>query len=121
MNAIDTRDSTTEEPQDSPDSPTTLEDIIEEERTRLMLARNVLGCTTVAINHDCSEDQSRFAYGDVIELACEMINETTDRLDSAYMRKFYDQLVRTQREFHIEGDRYQAPADAHVMQAGGGL
>lgn len=117
-----TRDSTTEESLErNSDRATTLEDIIEEERTRLMLARNVLGCTTVAINHDCSEDQSRFAYGDVIELACEMINETTDRLDSAYMRKFYDQLVGTEREFHIEDDRYQAPADAHAMQVGGGL
>jgi hypothetical protein len=117
-----TRDSTTEEsPERNSDRATTLEDIIEEERTRLMLARNVLGCTTVAINHDCSEDQSRFAYGDVIELACEMINQTTDRLDSAYMRKFYDQLVGTDREFHIEGDRYQPPTDAHSMQVGGGL
>jgi hypothetical protein len=117
-----TRDSTTEESLErNSDQATTLEDIIEEERTRLMLARNVLGCTTVAINNDCSEDQSRFAYGDVIELACELINRTTDRLDSAYMRKFYDQLVVTERECHIEDDRYQAPADAHAMQVGGGL
>jgi hypothetical protein len=52
MNALSTHDSTTEEPQDSPDSPTTLEDIIEEEPTRLLTAGTVLGCTSVAIEND---------------------------------------------------------------------
>lgn len=102
-----TRDSTTEESLDrNSNRATLLEDIIEEERTRLMLARNVLGCTAVAINNDRVVDQSPFVYGDVIELTREMIDETTNRLDSAYLQEFYDQLERAQREFHIEGDRY---------------
>ena len=46
--------------------PPTLSDIIEAERTRL----------------------------DMIELAREMIDETANRLDSTYMREFYDQLGR---------------------------
>jgi hypothetical protein len=57
MNALYTRDSTTEEPQDSPDSPTTLEDIIEEERTRLLTAGTVLGCASVAIENDRSANR----------------------------------------------------------------
>jgi hypothetical protein len=88
-----TRDCTTDECQDlNPDPPTALEDIIEAERTRLMLARNVLGCTIVAINHDRIVDESPFVYSDVIELAREMIDETTNCLDSAYLRTFYEEL-----------------------------
>jgi hypothetical protein len=105
MNAIDTRDPTTEEPQDSPDSPTTLEDIIEEERTRLMVADAVLGCTSVAISNDQSADDHAFVYADVIDLARKMIHQTTERLDSAYLRAFYEQLRKARRDLsQIEAD-----------------
>ena len=42
----------------------------------------------------------------MIELAREMVDETANRLDSTYMREFYDQLGRAHSEFVIKGDRY---------------
>ena len=106
MNALYTGDSTTEEPQDrNSDSPTTLEDIIEEERTRLLTAGTVLGCTSVAIENDGSADRHAFYYADVIEVARKMILQTTDRLDSVYLRAFYEQLRKARRDLsQIEGD-----------------
>ncbi len=105
MNVLYTRDSTTEEPQDSPDSPTTLEDIIEEERTRLLTAGTVLGCASVAIENDRSADRHAFYYADVIEVARKMIIQTTDRLDSVYLRAFYEQLRKARRDLsQIEAD-----------------
>jgi len=86
--------------------PPTLSDIIEAERTRLLTAGTLLGCTAVAINNDQSVDGHQFDYGDMIELAREMIDETANRLDSTYMREFYDQLGRARSEFVIKGDRY---------------
>ena len=94
-----------QEPQDSPDSPTTLEDIIEEERTRLMVADAVLGCTSVAINNDQSADDHAFVYADVIDLARKMIHQTTERLDSAYLRAFYEQITKARRDLsQIDSD-----------------
>jgi hypothetical protein len=100
-----TDDSTTEEPKDSnPDSPTTLEDIIEEERIRLLTAGTVLGCASVAVENDRSVDRHPF-YADAIELARKMILETTDRLDSVCLEAFYEQLRRARRDLsQIEGD-----------------
>jgi hypothetical protein len=105
MSALYTRDSTTEEPQDSPDSPTTLEDIIEEERTRLLTAGTVLGCASVAIENDRSADRHAFYYADVIELARSMILQTTVRLDSVCLESFYEQLRKARRDLsRIEAD-----------------
>lgn len=105
MNALYTRDSTAAEPQDSADSPTTLEGIIEEERTRLLTAGTVLGCAAVAIENDRSADRHAFYYADVIELARNMIRQTTDRLDSVYLEAFYEQLRKARRDLsQIEAD-----------------
>lgn len=101
-----THDSTTEEPKDrDSDSPTTLEDIIEEERTRLLTAGTVLGCTAVAVENDRSADRHAFYYADAIGLARKMILETTDRLDSVCLEAFYEQLRRARRDrSQIKGD-----------------
>jgi hypothetical protein len=86
-------DSTTDESPDlNSDSPTTLEDLIEEERTQLMSAFAVLGCTSVAIENDPSADRHAFYYAHVIELARKIIDETINRLDSVYLRTFYEEL-----------------------------
>lgn len=93
-----TSDSTIDECQDlNPDPPTTLEDIIEEQRTQLMTAEAVLGCTSVAIESDRSADQHAFFYPGVIEVAQKMMHEAINRLDSVYLREFYDGLERAQR------------------------
>ena len=101
-----THDATTEEPKNSnPDSPTTLEDIIEEERTRLLTAGTALGCTSVAVANDRSADRHAFDYADAIELARKMILLATDRLDSVCLGAFYEQLRRARRDLsQIEGD-----------------
>lgn len=105
MNALYTRDSTSEEAQDSPDSPTTLENIIEEERTRLLTAGTVLGCASVAIENDRSADRHAFYYADVIELARNMILQTSNRLDSVCLEAFYEQLRKARRDLsQIEAD-----------------
>jgi hypothetical protein len=98
-----TRDSTTDETNYLNSAPSSsLRDIIEEERTRLQTVLTVLGCTKVAINNDRCADEHQFLYGDMIELARRMIDETTDRLDSVHLRGFYDQLASHQREGLIE-------------------
>ena len=98
-----TRDSTTDEVNYlNSDPPSSLREIIEEERTRLQTALTILGCTKVAINNDQRADAHQFCYGDMIELARQMIDETTDRLDSVYLRRFYAQLASRQGDVHIE-------------------
>lgn len=105
MNAFYTPASATEEAQDSPDSPTTLQDIIEEERTRLLTAGTVLGCASVAIENDRSADRHAFYYADAIDLARKMILQTTDRLDSVCLEAFYEQLRKARRDLsQIEAD-----------------
>ena len=101
-----THDSTTEEPKDrNPDSPTSLEDLIEDERTRLLSAGTVLGCTAVAIENDRSAERHAFYYAGAIELARKMILEATDRLDSVCLGTFYEQLRKARRDLsQIEGD-----------------
>lgn len=75
-----------------------LEAIIEEERTRLMTAGTVLGCTSVAIENDRSADRHAFYYADVIDVARKMILQATDRLDSVYLEAFYEQLRQARRD-----------------------
>ena len=98
-----TRDSTTDEDDYlNPDLPPTLRDIIETERSRLERTLTVLGCTMVAINNDPCADEHRFHYGHMIELAWQMVDEITNRLDSVYLQEFYDQLESQQSEAAIE-------------------
>lgn len=86
-------------------NPTTLEEIIEEERAQLMIAGHVLGCASVAIEHDRSADDHAFVYADVIEVAQKMLRKTTNRLDSVYLRAFYEQLEKARRDLsQIEAD-----------------
>lgn len=108
-----TRDSTTDEADYlNSDPPPSLSDIIEDERTCLQTALTLLGCIKVAINNDPRADELQFFYGDMIELAREMIDGTTDRLDSVYLRGFYDQLARHQCEatFEAHASMQSAPS-----------
>lgn len=87
------RDSTTTgRPGRSPDPSVSLEDIIEAERARLMVARSVLGCTKVALNNDDDSDIHPLEYADVVQVAREMIEEATVRLDSAHLQRFYQRI-----------------------------
>lgn len=87
------RDSTTNDRRGrNADPPGNLEDIIEAERARLMTVRSVLGCTRAALNNDDDSDLHPIDYADVVEIARAMIQETTIRLDSAYLQRFYERI-----------------------------
>lgn len=104
-----TQDSTPEVPKDRvPDAPATLEHLIEEERTRLLTAGTVLGCTSVAIENDRSADHHAFFYAHAIELARTMILQTTDRLDAVRLGTFYEQLQRARLDRSQIGGRRAA-------------
>ena len=64
-----------------------LEDIIEEERTRLMKARSILGCVALAMEGN-DEGSCELDFPDIIELAGSLINESINRLDSVNLRPF---------------------------------
>lgn len=101
-----TRDSTTDEANYLNSDPLSLSSslmvVIEAERARLEKALTILGCTTVAINNDPRADEHQFLYGDMIEWARQMINETTNRLDSVHLRGVYEVLASHEREVLIE-------------------
>ena len=65
-----------------------LEELIEDERTRLMKARSVLGCVALAMEGD--EQNSELDFIDIIELARNLINESINRLDSVNLRPLLD-------------------------------
>ncbi|MBM0105877.1 hypothetical protein JM946_14190 [Steroidobacter sp. S1-65] len=114
------RDSTTDEAKHlNSDPPSSLRDIIEQERTRLQTALTVLGCTKVSINNDQCADGHQFMYGDMIELARQMIDETTDQLDLVYLRGFYDQLASHPREGLIRVHASMQDAPSAGGSAGG--
>jgi hypothetical protein len=65
----------------------TLQDIIEDERTRLMKVRSILGCVVLAMEgsdgHACELD-----FPDILELTRSLINESINHLDSVNLRPF---------------------------------
>ncbi len=64
-----------------------LEEIIEEERARLMKARSILGCVMLAMEGN-DEGPCELDFPDIIELARSLINESINRLDSVNLRPF---------------------------------
>lgn len=71
-----------------------MEEIIEDARTQLMTARSLLNCAATAINNQPMRGNDDFIYADVMEVASTIISGTTERLDSANLRAFYDPLER---------------------------
>lgn len=116
-----TRDSTTDEDINlNSELPPTLRDIIEAERSRLEKTLTVLGCTMVAIDNDPCADEHRFHYGHMIELAWQIIDEITNRLDSVCLQKFYDQLESQHCEAAIE-DHASTPSAPSLGDADVGV
>jgi len=62
--------------------PSSLEDAIEDERSRLMRAHSILGCVTLAMEGDEGANLTRPYYPDLIELARDLVNESINALDS---------------------------------------
>ncbi len=69
-----------------------LKEIIEIERIRLMKAHSVLGCTSIALDHDDGTDHRHPDYAHVVDVVRDMIQETTVRLDGAYLGRFYERI-----------------------------
>lgn len=89
------RDCTNEEVEDLEETrmPRSLEDLIERQRTRMLKACTLLGCTKVAMNNDESAIKDEHDYGTMIQLARGMIHKAADQLDSHYLAAFYEELA----------------------------
>lgn len=64
-----------------------LEDTVEDERLRLLKARSVLSCITLAMETSAdSQDRQSPYYPIVIDLAADLVNEAIERLDSVNLQ-----------------------------------
>lgn len=66
--------------------PTPVEDLIEEERERLMRAHSVLDCVLVAMDDDDSMPTHGPHYPSLIEIARDMVNESIGQLDATNLQ-----------------------------------
>lgn len=57
-----------------------------------MAGPSVLGCIRVALNNHDDSDIDPLQYADAVEVAREMIQAATVRLDSVRLQGFYEQL-----------------------------
>lgn len=126
-------DDTNEEVEDLEETrvPQSLEGLIEKQRTRMLTAFTLLGCTKVAMNHDESAIKDQHDYGTMIQLASGLIHKAADQLDSRYLGAFYEELasVAQMRQFkgtphsemtiEVMGSRWPLLAvDTSVCQCG---
>ncbi|PZN31554.1 MAG: hypothetical protein DIU71_09640 [Proteobacteria bacterium] len=80
-----------------PPSPlAALEDVIEDERLRLMKAHSILSCATIAMEEGHLDERGPY-YPAIIDLARDLIDETLRRLDSVKLRVFLQPLRDAQR------------------------
>jgi hypothetical protein len=64
-----------------------LEEALEEERTRLMLANSMLGCVQIALDPEAINVAPAVYFPEVLELARQLINTSVQRLE-------YDEIRR---------------------------
>jgi hypothetical protein len=57
-----------------------------------MKAHAVLGCASIALDQDYGPSSHQPDYAHVIDVARDMIHETTVQLDSAYLQHFYERI-----------------------------
>lgn len=62
-------------------TPQALEDIVEDERARLMKAHSILSCVITAMEDDDVSDSDGPYWPAVIETACDLINESIRKLE----------------------------------------
>jgi hypothetical protein len=58
-----------------------LRDSIEAERGNLLKVESLLSCLTDSMEHECGP-QTRTHYPDVAQVACDLVRQSIDRLDS---------------------------------------
>jgi hypothetical protein len=66
---------------------TPLEEAIEEERTRLMLANSMLGCLQIALDPEAVRVTPAVYFPEVLELAREFINKSVNQLEYEEIRR----------------------------------
>ena len=66
---------------------TPLEEALEEERTRLMLANSMLGCLQIALDPEAIKLTPEPYFPEVLELAREFINKSVRRLEYEEIRR----------------------------------
>jgi len=68
------------------DPPDAVTKLLERERLRMMRARTILQCITLAMEQPMSSEQQP-CYSDAIEVACDLIDEAVQRLDRIQVRQ----------------------------------
>lgn len=66
--------------------PEPVEDLIEEERERLMRAHSVLDCTLISMNEDDSMPTDGPHYPSLIEIARDLVDESIRQLDATNLQ-----------------------------------
>jgi hypothetical protein len=69
------------------DRVSVIEEALEEERTRLMLANSMLGCVQIALDPEAISVTPAVYFPEVLELARQLINTSVQRLE-------YDEIRR---------------------------
>jgi hypothetical protein len=64
-----------------------LEEALEEERTRLMLANSMLGCVQIALDPEAINVAPAVYFPEVLELARQLINTSVQRLEYEEIRR----------------------------------
>jgi hypothetical protein len=72
---------------DARDLVSVLEEALEEERTRLMLANSMLGCVQIALDPEAISVAPAVHFPEVLELARQLINTSVRRLEYEEIRR----------------------------------
>jgi hypothetical protein len=64
-----------------------IEEALEEERTRLMLANSMLGCVQIALDPEAISVAPAVYFPEVLEMARQLINTSVRRLDYEEIRR----------------------------------
>jgi hypothetical protein len=72
---------------DGRDLVSVIEEALEEERTRLMLANSMLGCVQIALDPEAISVAPAVYFPEVLELARQLINTSVRRLEYEEIRR----------------------------------
>jgi len=72
---------------ESRDLLSVIEEALEEERTRLMLANSMLGCVQIALDPEAISVAPAVYFPEVLELARQLINTSVQRLEYEEIRR----------------------------------
>ena len=79
---------------ESRDLLSVIEEALEEERTRLMLANSMLGCVQIALDPEAISVAPAVYFPEVLELARQLINTSVQRLEYEELRRLLRSSMR---------------------------